>query len=106
MRRGCPPASPPSLATGRDPGPPPLAEQGAVALSHLEAMLEAEGPRVGLRNARKHIGWYLAATGRPAPTVREWRRRLCTSDDADFVRAGLAAFYVEAMQGLQAMEAA
>jgi tRNA-dihydrouridine synthase B len=83
------------LATGRDPGPPPLAERGGIALSHLEAMLEAEGPRVGLRNARKHIGWYLAASGRPAPTVGEWRRRLCTSEDPDFVRTGLARFYVE-----------
>jgi tRNA-dihydrouridine synthase B len=86
------------LATGRDPGPPPLAEQGAVALSHLEAMLEAEGPRVGLRNARKHIGSYLASSGRPAPTVGEWRRRLCTSEDAHFVRTGLARFYAEAQE--------
>lgn len=95
-----------ALATGRDPGPPALAEQGASALAHLEGMLEAQGRDVGLRNARKHIGWYLAATGRPAATVRDWRRRLCTSDDVPFVRAGLAAFYDEAMQGLQAMEAA
>jgi tRNA-dihydrouridine synthase B len=94
------------LATGRDPGPPALAEQGRIALSHLEGMLEAQGADVGLRNARKHIGWYLAATGRPAATVRDWRRRLCTSDDAAFVRAGLAAFYDEAMEGMQAMEPA
>jgi nifR3 family TIM-barrel protein len=87
-----------ALATGRDPGPPPLAEQRDVALSHLEAMLQAEGPRVGLRNARKHIGWYLASSGRPPATVGEWRRRLCTSEDADFVRAGLARFYAEAQE--------
>jgi tRNA-dihydrouridine synthase len=87
-----------ALATGRDPGPPPLAEQGAVALSHLEAMLEADGPTVGLRNARKHIGWYLASSGQPAAAVGEWRRRLCTSDDAHSVRAGLARFYVEARE--------
>jgi nifR3 family TIM-barrel protein len=85
-----------ALATGRDPGPPPVAEQGAIALAHLEAMLEAEGTRVGLRNARKHIGWYLASSGRPAATVGEWRRRLCTSEDAHFVRAGLARFYLQA----------
>ena len=98
------------LATGCDPGPPALAEQGAIALAHLEGMLEAQGPDVGLRNARKHIGWYLAQTlaqtGRPAATVHDWRRRLCTSDDAAFVRAGLAAFYDEAVQGTQAMEPA
>jgi nifR3 family TIM-barrel protein len=87
-----------ALAAGRDPGPPALVEQGAVALSHVEAMIEAEGARIGLRNARKHIGWYLASSGRPAATVRDWRRRLCTSEDARFVRAGLAQFYDEALE--------
>jgi nifR3 family TIM-barrel protein len=87
-----------ALATDRDPGAPPLAEQCAIALSHLEAMIEAEGPRVGLRNARKHIAWYLASSGRPAGTVRDWRRRLCTSEDAALVRIGLARFYDEAME--------
>jgi nifR3 family TIM-barrel protein len=87
-----------ALATGRDPGPPPIAEQSAIALAHLEAMIEAEGSRVGLRNARKHIAWYLASSGRPAATVRDWRRRLCTSEDAGLVRAGLARFYDEAME--------
>jgi nifR3 family TIM-barrel protein len=87
-----------ALATGRDPGAPALAEQHAIALSHLEAMLDAEGPRVGLRNARKHIGWYLASSGRPAAAVRDWRRRLCTSEDARLVRTGLARFYGEAQE--------
>jgi nifR3 family TIM-barrel protein len=87
-----------ALASGRDPGPPPLARQGAIALSHLDAMLEADGPAVGLRNARKHIGWYLASSGQSAETVKAWRRRLCTGEDAREVRAGLARFYVEAME--------
>jgi nifR3 family TIM-barrel protein len=87
-----------ALATGCDPGPPALAEQGAIALSHLDAMVEAQGPSVGLRNARKHIGWYLAASGKPAAMVRDWRRRLCTSEDAPFVRSGLAEFYDQAME--------
>jgi tRNA-dihydrouridine synthase len=87
-----------ALATGRDPGPPPLAEQGAIALAHVEAMVEQDGPVVGLRTARKHVGWYLAASGRPAPIVQAWRRRLCTSEDAREVRAGLAQFYTPAME--------
>ena len=40
--------------------------------------LRNTAPHYGLRNARKHIGWYLAASGRPADTVKAWRRRLCT----------------------------
>jgi nifR3 family TIM-barrel protein len=87
-----------ALATGRDPGPPPLRQQGAIALSHLEAMIEAQGVGTGLRNARKHIGWYLASSGLPAATVRDWRRRLCTSEDQHFVRSGLARFYDAALE--------
>jgi tRNA-dihydrouridine synthase len=98
-----------ALATGRDPGPPPVAEQGRIALSHLDAMLAEQGPRVGLRNARKHIGWYLAQVlaqaGRPAATVRDWRRRLCTLEDPRAVRTGLAAFYAAAAEAMQAGDA-
>jgi tRNA-dihydrouridine synthase len=95
-----------ALASGRDPGPPPLARQRAVALAHLQAMLDREGEADGgaqtvaglLRSARKHIGWYLASSGRPAETVRAWRRRLCTSEDEREVRAGLDRFYEEALE--------
>jgi nifR3 family TIM-barrel protein len=87
-----------ALATGLDPGAPPLARQGAIALAHLEALLEQDGPVIGLRNARKHVGWYLAASGRPAAAVQAWRRRLCTAEDPRAVRAGLARFYTQAME--------
>jgi tRNA-dihydrouridine synthase B len=87
-----------SLATGHDPGPPPLAHQEITATAHVEAMFEQDGVTLGLRNARKHIGWYLAASGRPAEVVKHWRRRLCTSDDARDVLAGLAQFYDEARE--------
>ena len=87
-----------ALADGTDPGAPPLAEQGAVAAAHVEAILEQDGPAHGLRNARKHIGWYLATSGRPAQEVKDWRRRLCTSDNARDVLAGLATFYAEVQE--------
>jgi tRNA-dihydrouridine synthase B len=53
---------------------------------------------VGLRNARKHIGWYLASSGRSAGAVQAWRRQLCTSDDVRAVRAGLGQFYDQALE--------
>jgi tRNA-dihydrouridine synthase B len=87
-----------TLASGSDPGAPPLARQGAIALAHVEAMIEQEGRTVGLRNARKHIAWYLASSGQPAETVKSWRRHLCTSEDAREVRSGLAQFYAEALE--------
>lgn len=84
------------LASGRDPGPPPLPEQGTIAAAHVEDMLAYHGRTHGLRNARKHIGWYLASSGRPAEAVKAWRRRLCTNEDAAEVLAGLRSFYAEA----------
>ena len=84
-----------SLAGGNDPGAPSLAEQGAIATAHVEAMVDQDGPVHGLRHARKHISWYLAASGRPADAVKDWRRRLCTSESARDVFAGLATFYAE-----------
>src|SRR5262245_33812971 len=87
-----------SLATGRDPGSPPLAVQGEIAVRHVEAMLSAYGVRVGLRNARKHIGWYLAASGRQPQIVSTWRQRLLISDDSAGVLGGIRAFYRHAQE--------
>ena len=81
------------LASGHDPGPPPLAEQGAIAREHVEAMLSHYGAYLGLRNARKHIGWYLESSGCGREAVKSWRRRLCTEAAPHRVLTGLAAFY-------------
>ena len=72
---------------------PALARQSAVAVAHVEAMLSHYGTHLGVRNARKHVGWYLASSGAPAQTVKDWRRRLCTEDIAAKVLSGLAEFY-------------
>ncbi len=47
---------------------------------HYEAMLAFYGPDLGLRVARKHIGWYLDAAGLTAP-----RAALMTADSAAVV---------------------
>lgn len=83
------------LATGRDPGSPPLVEQGAIASAHVQSMIEQDGSVHGLRNARKHIGWYLASSGRPLEVVKDWRRRLCTSESVSEVLTGLDRFYAK-----------
>ncbi len=81
------------LVTGNDPGPPPLETQREVALSHVEAMLSHYGAFLGLRNARKHIGWYLETSGAPAAVVKANRQRLCTETDPARLLAGLTHFY-------------
>lgn len=84
------------LSTGVDAGPPPLETQRAVALSHIEAMLDHYGAFLGLRNARKHVGWYLETSGAPSAVVKANRQRLCTETDPARLLAGLARFYASA----------
>jgi tRNA-dihydrouridine synthase B len=84
------------LSSGRDPGAPALGQQARIAHEHIEAMLLHYGTSLGLRNARKHIGWYLEKSGRAADVVKAWRRRLCTDESAPRVLHGLAVFYDQA----------
>jgi nifR3 family TIM-barrel protein len=81
------------LATGGDPGAPALAEQGRIARRHVAAMLAHYGEALGLRNARKHIGWYLESSGAPPAVVKANRQRLCTETDPARLLAGLARYY-------------
>lgn len=46
------------LATGKKTPPPSLDEQLNTLLDHYQAMLDHYGEHVGVRHARKHIGWY------------------------------------------------
>lgn len=59
------------LADGVVRRPPSLEAQRAVAVEHYEGLLSIYGRDVGVRHARKHLGWYLDAAaesaGRPAP---------------------------------------
>ncbi|MFM9938793.1 MAG: tRNA dihydrouridine synthase DusB [Hyphomicrobiaceae bacterium] len=80
------------LAGGADVAPE-LERQGQIAVAHVAAMLSLYGRALGLKNARKHIGWYLESSGEPSAIVKDWRRRLCTDDEADRVLVGLAEFY-------------
>lgn len=89
------------LASGVDPGAPALARQGDIAARHIACMLgDGRGERA-LREARKHIGWYLqsALPGlRSAAQVRAWRARLLRAEDAAAVLSGLREFYCRAAE--------
>lgn len=87
-----------ALDEGVDPGPPGLADQGRIAVAHIESMLFHYGRALGLKNARKHVGWYLLSSGRPAETVKAWRQRLCTEEAPGRLVGGLSRFYAEAME--------
>jgi tRNA-dihydrouridine synthase B len=72
---------------------PALAAQGAIAVAHIDAMLSHYGAWLGLKNARKHVGWYLVTSGAAPEAVKAARQRLCTEEDAGQLLQGLAAFY-------------
>jgi nifR3 family TIM-barrel protein len=73
------------LETGIAEAPPSLAQQ----LSHVRALYDdvctLYGLRIGLRHARKHLGWALEIAARysrtPAHTLKTWRERILTSED-------------------------
>jgi tRNA-dihydrouridine synthase B len=72
------------LETGTAESPPPLAEQ----LKHIRALYDEVcshyGLRIGLRHARKHLGWALEIAAQcsraPAATLKNWRQKILTSD--------------------------
>jgi nifR3 family TIM-barrel protein len=81
------------LATGRDPGDPSPPQQRDLAIEHISEMLAHYGVSLGIRNARKHVGWYLISSGATEPTIKKWRARLCTETEPRRVLDGLAEFY-------------
>ena len=81
------------LATGSDPGDPSRAAQRDIALEHIEAMFSHYGGALGIKNARKHIGWYLTSSGADEPVMKSWRKRLCTEWQPSEILAELNEFY-------------
>ncbi|HZC55546.1 MAG TPA: tRNA dihydrouridine synthase DusB [Xanthobacteraceae bacterium] len=94
------------LATGKRQAPPPLGQQLALARALYDEMLEHYGPAVGLRHARKHLGWALdtatAIAGAPAHLLKMYRESVLTATDPAMVRRRLA----EAFDDLGASSAA
>ncbi|MEQ8825717.1 MAG: tRNA dihydrouridine synthase DusB [Filomicrobium sp.] len=89
------------LDSGQDQGEPDLSAQYDIAREHVEAMFAHYGEFLGVRNARKHIGWYLETAGVGASAVKSWRRRLCTEIVPFRVLDGLREFYSFASDGAQ-----
>lgn len=82
-----------ALSTGSDPGPLGLAAQRDIAMEHVEAMFLHYGGTLGIKNARKHIGWYLKSSGCDEVTMKSWRVRLCTEWEPAKILRGLSEFY-------------
>ncbi len=68
---------------------PPLVSQYATLQAHYDAMLTHYGNAVGVKIARKHIGWY----SKGLPGSAEFRAAVNQSDDPAAVRALIRRFY-------------
>src|ERR1700689_4145945 len=72
------------LSTGRREAPPPLGEQLALVSALYGEMLGLYGRDVGLRHARKHLGWAVdaaaATAGAPEHLLKAQRGRVLTAN--------------------------
>jgi len=71
------------LAGGPLEGPPALSTQLALITALYDEMLSHHGERIGVKHARKHLGWALdaaaATAGAPGETLRVQRARVLTA---------------------------
>jgi tRNA-dihydrouridine synthase B len=72
---------------------PDLQEQWQTVESHYDDMLHVYGSNVGVRNARKHIGWYTSGLHNSA----EFRNRMNQMNDANEVKQAMREFYLQLM---------
>ena len=81
------------LDGGKPESAPTLAQQLNYARALYDEVCSHYGLRVGLRHARKHLGWSLEVAARlartPAPVLRAWRQKILTSNDPKQVHHAL-----------------
>ncbi|MEI8295148.1 MAG: tRNA dihydrouridine synthase DusB [Alphaproteobacteria bacterium] len=77
------------LETGDELAAPSLKEQHAIMHEHMEAMLSHYGNEIGVRMARKHVGWYSKGLDGSA----EFRASLNQIDQAPAMLVFISQFY-------------
>jgi nifR3 family TIM-barrel protein len=72
---------------------PSLAQQLGYIRALYDELCSHYGLRIGLRHARKHLGWALDIASQcsraPAVTIKAWRQKILTSDDPAGVHRAL-----------------
>ena len=81
------------LETGAVESAPSLTEQLAFIRALYDEVCSHYGLRIGLRHARKHLGWALDVAAQysraPAETIKSWRQKILTSEDSRAVHRSL-----------------
>ena len=86
------------LRTGEKLPAPELDDQYALIVEHYRGMLDHYGADVGVKIARKHLGWYTRGLHGSA----DFRNKVNFIDDADQVLGELARFYEPFLRRLAA----
>jgi nifR3 family TIM-barrel protein len=81
------------IETGIVESAPTLAQQLGYIRTLYDEVCSLYGLRIGLRHARKHLGWALDVAAKyscaPALTLKDWRKKILTSDDPTGVHRSL-----------------
>jgi tRNA-dihydrouridine synthase B len=81
------------LETGQAETAPSLAEQLGYVRALYDEVCSHYGLRIGLKHARKHLGWALETAARyscaPAETLKGWRQNILTLEDPHRVHRSL-----------------
>ena len=81
------------IETGIVESAPSLAQQLGYIRALYDEVCSLYGLRIGLRHARKHLGWALDIAAKyscaPALTLKTWRQKILTSDDPHRVHRSL-----------------
>lgn len=81
------------IETGVVESAPSLTEQLGYIRALYDEVCSHYGLRIGLRHARKHLGWALQIAAQysrtPATTLKSWRERILTSDSPHLVHRSL-----------------
>jgi tRNA-dihydrouridine synthase B len=83
------------MATKIAPPTPSIPAKKAIILEHYEDVLGFYGIELGLRNARKHLGWYVDDLFADQHSSRNWRSRLCREDNPANVKKMIGEMFVE-----------
>lgn len=82
-----------ALASGGEAVDPPADEVQDLILEHYEAILSLYGKALGVRIARKHLGWTLDVHPRADEAAVALKTRIFTSDDPPSVVAAIRAWF-------------
>jgi tRNA-dihydrouridine synthase len=81
------------IETGIAESAPSLAQQLSYIRTLYDEVCRHYGLRIGLRHARKHLGWALDVGATyscaPALTLKSWRQKVLTSDQPHHVHRSL-----------------